>query len=141
MKEFIQHDSDLLAIIIRSEYVPEKTEFITPDTFKQQLGFIVYDKDEAIVPHIHHEMPRSLKGTSEVLILKHGHVRVDFYSQKKIYIESRDLFEGDVLILVSGGHGFYFYEKGVFLEIKQGPYIGPQEKERFESSYKEKSNK
>jgi len=131
MKERIEHKGDLLAIIIKGDYVPEKTEFITPETFKQQVGFVVYDKDNEIQPHIHREMPRSLKGTSEVLILKKGHVRVDFYSQKKQYTESRELVPGDVLILVSGGHGFHFHEHSVFLEIKQGPYIGPQEKERF----------
>ena len=138
MIERIEHKEELLAVIIKGDYMPDKIEFITPDTFKQQVGFIAYVKDKEIDPHIHHEMPRSLKGTSEVLILKKGHVRVDFYSQKKEYTESRELLPGDVLILVSGGHGFHFYEDGVFLEIKQGPYIGPQEKERFSSSYKEK---
>jgi len=138
MKKEIMHNGELLAVIIKGDYMPAKTEFLTPGTFKQQVGFIVYDKDEGIEPHIHHEMQRSLKGTSEVLILKKGRVRVDFYSQKKEYTESHDLFPGDILILVSGGHGFYFYEHGVFLEIKQGPYIGPQEKERFPSGYKEK---
>lgn len=131
MKENIEINGHLLAIIIKGDHVPQKTEFLTPDTFKQQVGFIVYDKDKEIQPHIHHEMPRSLKGTSEVLILKKGKVRVDFYTQKKQYTESRELMPGDVLILVSGGHGFHFHEHSVFLEIKQGPYIGPQEKERF----------
>lgn len=138
MKEEIRHNVCLLAIIIKGNYLPQRTEFITPDTFKQQVGFIVYGKENNIEPHIHHEMPRSLKGTSEVLFLKKGRARVDFYSQKKEYIESRELFPGDVLILVSGGHGFHFYEDSVFLEIKQGPYIGPQEKERFSSDCKKK---
>lgn len=137
MKEYIEVNGRLLAITIKGDYVPDKTEFFTPDTFKQQAGFIVYDKEKNIEPHIHHEMPRSLKGTSEVLILKKGHARVDFYSQDKKYAMSRELFPGDVLILVSGGHGFHFYEHSVFLEIKQGPYIGPQEKERFPSDYRE----
>ena len=141
MKERIEHNGELLAIIVRGEYAPDKTEFITPDTFKQQVGFIVYDKDKDIEPHIHHEMPRSLKGTSEVLILKKGRVRVDFYSQGKDYRESRELFPDDILVLVSGGHGFHFYEEAVFLEIKQGPYIGPEEKERFRSRYTEKNEK
>ncbi|MBU1147413.1 MAG: hypothetical protein KKD11_03595, partial [Candidatus Omnitrophica bacterium] len=79
MKENIEINGHLLAIIIKGDHAPQKTEFLTPDTFKQQVGFIVYDKDKEIQPHIHHEMPRSLKGTSEVLILKKGKVRVDFY--------------------------------------------------------------
>jgi len=136
MKERIEYNGELLALIIKANYRPEKTEFLTPDTFKQQAGFIVYDGGKDIIPHIHHEMQRNLKGTSEVLILRKGRVRVDFYSQKKEYTESRTLLPGDILILVSGGHGFHFYEHSVFLEIKQGPYVGPQEKERFPSIYK-----
>lgn len=141
MKKEISYKKELLAIIIKGDYMPPKTEFLTPGSFKQQVGFIVYGKGQAIEPHIHHEMPRSLMGTSEVLVLKKGHVRVDFYSQEKEYTESCELFTGDILILVSGGHGFHFYEHSVFLEIKQGPYIGPQEKERFPSGYKEKKVK
>lgn len=131
MKEQIEHKGELLAIIIREGYNPAATEFITPESFKQQVGFIVYGRNKDIEPHIHHEMPRTLKGTSEVLILKKGRARVDFYSQDKKYTESRRLLPGDTLILISGGHGFHFDEESVFLEIKQGPYIGPQEKERF----------
>lgn len=137
MKEQIEYNGEFLGAIIRADYNPEGTEFITPETFKQQVGFVVYDANKDIEPHIHHEMPRSIEGTSEVLVLKKGHVRVDFYSQGKKYVESRDLFSGDVLILVSGGHGFHFYEHSIFLEIKQGPYIGYQEKERFPSAYVE----
>ena len=131
MKEFIEVAGQLLAIIIKAGYVPQKTEFITPDTFKQQVGCIVYGKDKDIEPHIHQEMASSLTGTSEVLILKKGRARVDFYTQDKKYVLSKDLLQGDTLILVSGGHGFNFYEHSVFLEVKQGPYIGPQEKDRF----------
>ena len=141
MKKEVRYKGKLLAIIIKSGYSPRNTEFITPDTFKQQVGFIVYGKGREIDAHIHHELPRALKGTSEVLILEKGHVRVDFYSQEKKYIKSLELLPGDILILVSGGHGFYFYKHSIFLEIKQGPYIGPHEKERFPSSYAEKKKK
>jgi len=136
MIEKINYHSKLLAIIIRAKFKPLKSKFITPNTFKQQVGFIVYDKNNEIKPHIHRETPRNLKGTSEVLILKKGRVRVDFYSQKKQYAESRRLYPGDILILVSGGHGFYFHKRSIFIEIKQGPYVGPKEKERFPSKYK-----
>ena len=35
---------------------------------------------------------------------------------------------GDVLMLISGGHGFRMIENTVFLEVKRGPYIGPEGK-------------
>jgi hypothetical protein len=58
-------------------------------------------------------------------------VKIDFYSEQKEYLFSRDLFEGDVVMLCSGGHGFKFIKKSEIIEVKQGPYQGDKEKERF----------
>lgn len=129
--EWIKNGEQVLGLIISGDYVPAKTEFLTPDSYKQQLGFIVYPKDSAITPHIHYEMERTLHGTSEVLFLRQGHCQVDFYLNDKSHFCTRDLKTGDVLLLVSGGHGFRMIEDTTLLEIKQGPYIGLQEKERF----------
>jgi hypothetical protein len=129
--EWIKNEEQVLAIIIPNEYEPEKSEFITPDSYKQQVGFIVYSEGGIIVPHLHHELSRELLGTSEVLLLKKGHCWVDFYLDDKTLFCTRELKQGDVLLLVSGGHGFRIIEDTVFLEIKQGPYIGEHEKERF----------
>jgi hypothetical protein len=129
--EWIKNDEQVLAIIIPNEYEPAKSEFITPDSYKQQVGLIVYPKGGIIVPHLHHDLPRELLGTSEVLFLKNGRCWVDFYLEDKTLFKSRELKKGDVLLLVSGGHGFRMIEDTVFLEIKQGPYIGEHEKERF----------
>ena len=129
--ERITHDEQVLAIIVPADHGPADSQFITPDDYKQQVGFIVYPADGEIVPHLHHELERNLHGTSEVLLVKSGRCEVDFYLDDKSFYCSRELRPGDVLILVSGGHGFRMIEDTVFLEVKQGPYIGPQEKERF----------
>lgn len=130
--EWIRNSEEVLGIIIPGDYDPQQSEFITPDSYKQQIGFIVYPQDGVIVPHIHHEMERNLHGTSEVLLVRHGHCWVDFYLQDKSFYCSRELKTGDILALISGGHGFRMIEHTVFLEVKQGPYIGTQEKERFD---------
>jgi len=122
----------VIAIHIPASYSPEKTEFITPDSYKQQVGFVVYPADGEIVPHIHHEMERNLLGTSEVLFVKNGRCLVDFYRQDKSYLQTIEIATGDVLVLVGGGHGFRMIEDTTFIEVKQGPYVGVQEKERFD---------
>jgi hypothetical protein len=68
---------------------------------------------------------------SEVLVVREGRLEVDFYTDQKQYLETRTLERGDLLILVGGGHGFRCLEDTILVEIKQGPYIGPDEKERF----------
>jgi hypothetical protein len=129
--EWIRSGDLVLAVIIPNDYEPKKSEFITPNSYKQQVGFIVYPGGGSIIPHVHHELSRELLGTSEVLFLKSGRCWVDFYLQDKTLFCSRELKSGDLLLLVNGGHGFRMIEDTVFLEIKQGPYIGEHEKERF----------
>ena len=129
--EWIKHNEDVLAVIIASEYSPDDTEFITPDSFLQQVGFIVYPSESEIEPHIHKKIDRYITGTSEVLLVRKGHCWVDFYLQDKTQYCSRELKTGDIVALVNGGHGFRMIQNTVFIEIKQGPYLGERDKERF----------
>jgi hypothetical protein len=71
--------------------------------------------------------------TKEVLFIKSGKVRVDFYDDDQRYLESRILEMGDVLLLAFGGHGFEMLETSEIIEVKQGPYAGDQDKTRFEA--------
>ncbi|SVD87814.1 uncharacterized protein METZ01_LOCUS440668, partial [marine metagenome] len=67
----------------------------------------------------------------EVLYIKSGKVRVDFYDNEKCYMESKILVKGDVILLADGGHGFKMLESSEIIEVKQGPYAGDMDKERF----------
>lgn len=120
-----------LCFIIRGSYMPEQTTFLTPPEFKQQVGFVVYPKGGEITRHIHRSLERHLVGTSEVLVIKKGHCIIDIYTDDRELVASRELFPGDVMLMIGGGHGFRMLEETVFLEIKQGPYTGIEEKERF----------
>ena len=120
-----------LACIIRRKLTPAATTFVTPSDFNQQLGFVVYPAGGEIQPHLHRNIERTILGTSEVLVIKKGRCEVDFYNNAKEPVATRELREGDILLLVDGGHGFRILEDTVFVEIKQGPYTGLDEKERF----------
>jgi len=120
-----------LAYIIRAEMNPEKTTFLTPPEFKQQVGFVVYPVDGEIQRHMHRPLERHLVGTSEVLVVRHGRCEIDIYNNERELIATRELRQGDIMLMVDGGHGFRMLEDTVFLEVKQGPYTGIEEKERF----------
>jgi hypothetical protein len=70
--------------------------------------------------------------TKEVLFIKSGSVRVDFYDDCQNYLESRVLNRGDVVLLAFGGHGFEMLEASEIIEVKQGPYAGDTDKTRFD---------
>jgi len=130
--EWIKDGDKVLAIIIPHSYIPKRTEFVTPPEYIQQVGFVVYKAEESIVPHIHIPMKRRIVGTTETLMVRSGTVEVQLYSNDKQLVTKRKLKQGDIIILIGGGHGFTMLEDAVLFELKQGPYIGPQEKERFE---------
>jgi hypothetical protein len=120
-----------LAYIIRSTLNPPQTTFLTPPEFKQQVGFVVYSAGGEIQRHVHRPLERHLVGTSEVLIVRRGRCEIDIYNNGRELVATRELREGDVMLMVDGGHGFRMLEDTVFLEVKQGPYTGLEEKERF----------
>jgi hypothetical protein len=129
--EQITCDLKPLAYIIRAEVSPTKTTFVTPPEFQQQVGFIVYPAGGEIQRHDHRPLERHLRGTSEVLVVQRGRCEIDIYSDNRELVATRELRRGDIMLMVSGGHGFRMLEDTVFLEIKQGPYTGQEEKERF----------
>jgi hypothetical protein len=129
--ENINWNGEPLVYIIRAEHHAPATAFFTPPDFKQQVGFVVYPKGGEIFRHEHRCLERHLSGTSEVLILRQGRCEIDIYNKQRELVTSRELKTGDVVLMVNGGHGFRMLEDTVFIEIKQGPYIGIDEKERF----------
>lgn len=129
----IFHQSQLLSIIIPSEFNDSGIHFFTPDGFSQQLAFMKHPNGKQIQAHVHNPVPRTVEYTQEVLFIRKGKLRVDFFTQEKQYIESHLLQTGDVILLIKGGHGFEVLEEVEMIEVKQGPYAGEADKTRFES--------
>jgi hypothetical protein len=131
MIEKIIHRDIVLAMILRSNFHAEGIHFFTPNDFSQQLAYMNRPKGYIIAPHVHNPVDRTVQFTKEVLFIKSGIVRVDFYDENQIYIESRILSSGDVVLLSYGGHGFEMLEPSEIIEVKQGPYVGEEDKTRF----------
>jgi hypothetical protein len=129
--EHITWNGKPLACIIRASFQPDKTTFLTPPEYKQQVGYVVYRAGGTIQRHVHRALVRHLVGTSEVLIVRQGHCEIDIYNDERELVATRELHEGDIVLMVNGGHGFRMLEDTIFLEIKQGPYTGLDEKEQF----------
>lgn len=127
----IDNNGETLGIIIRNSHTCEGVDFLTPDAYSQQLAYMHHPKDKLIDAHVHNPVHRSVVYTQEVLVIKKGKLRVDFYDNNRKYLESRLLESGDVILLAAGGHGFKVIEEVDMIEIKQGPYSGDADKQRF----------
>lgn len=128
----IMFNGVVLALLVPKDFNKEGIEFFTPDDFSQQMAYMKRPKGYVIAPHVHNSVKREVFFTKEVLFIKSGKLRVDFYDDDRNYIESTIVEAGDVILLAFGGHGFEMLEESEVLEVKQGPYAGEMDKVRFE---------
>ena len=129
--EIITDKEQQLAIIVYNDFNKEGIHFFTKNDLSQQLAYMSHPKGKTIEPHVHNPVERVVSYTQEVLFIKEGKLKVDFYTNDQIYLESRELSKGDVVLLMTGGHGFEVLEDLKMFEVKQGPYAGDQDKTRF----------
>ena len=133
MIENIVHKKKLFAVIVKNKYRKKKgVTFFTPKEATQQFGYIKHPKNYIIQPHLHNKRLTKILYTTEVIILLKGILRVDFYDDKKKYLFSKEISKGDIIMLVSGGHGFKVIKNVEMIEVKQGPYSLSQDKKKFQ---------
>lgn len=129
--ERIEHKGEMFALIVRNEYSKPGVHFLTSNELSQQLAYMHHPAGKLIDAHVHNPVARNVAYTQETLFIKRGRLRVDFYDEQQSYLESRELKAGDVILLIKGGHGFEVLEELEMIEVKQGPYVGDQDKTRF----------
>lgn len=128
----IEHNGIELGAIVRSTYHNSGIGFFSEENDGLQLGYMNRPDGHVIVPHTHNKIKREVYYTEEILFIRSGEVRVDFYDDNQQYIESHMVHSGDIVILKGGGHGFKVLERADIFEVKQGPYLGTKDKVRFE---------
>ena len=133
MLKKVKHNKHLLALIVSHKFNEPGVHFFTEDNLSQQLAYMRHPAGKVIEPHVHNPVPREVHYTQEVLFIKKGKLRVDFYTEEQEYLESRVLEAGDLILLIQGGHGFEVLEELEMFEVKQGPYAGDGDKTRFET--------
>lgn len=131
--EIIKNRENIIAIIIYNNYQKEGVEFFTPADFSQQIAFMSHKKGKIIGAHSHNISKRDIHFTQETLVIKKGKLKVNLYDLENNYFLSKILGAGDVIFLASGGHGFEVLEDLEMIEVKQGPYLGDNDKAIFKN--------
>lgn len=130
--ETIEKDGEMFAFIVRKNVEIKGKEFPSKNEDLIQVGFMNLKKGEKILPHFHKSYERKIERTSEVLYILDGKIKASIYKDKK-KVADVVIEKGDLIVLLSGGHGFDILEDTKFFEVKQGPFIGTDnDKERFE---------
>lgn len=122
-------DGDLvLARHIRCDQAFDKSlQFFSEDADFIQVGTWSYDKGKELLAHAHNVVPRTFEWTQEVLFVWRGSIRAHLYDREKRKVADFIAGEGDILIMLAGGHGYDILEDGTrVLEVKNGPYVGAE---------------
>tara|TARA_Y100000996_G_C22293269_1_gene548996 strand:+ start:320 stop:712 length:393 start_codon:yes stop_codon:yes gene_type:complete len=124
-------NDNLLAYVIKKNDQKKGKNFYTDSSEEFQLASFDLDESDEILRHIHISQERTIKKTSEAIFLQEGSLTFSIYDKELKLISEVTLDEGDVILLIEGGHGVKINGNAKFLEVKQGPYIENNDKKRF----------
>ncbi len=130
--KIIQKDGLKYALHFNFDNAKESKNFITDHSDPFQVGVFNLKKNENIERHVHNEIEREVKTTSEALIVLNGKIKVSFYDQSNLeLVDHVIVVGGELLLMLNGGHSLEILEDSKFLEVKQGPYIEEMDKRHF----------
>lgn len=129
--EIRDKNNKLLAMIFTPGDFKDEKHFLTEDNNEFQIAQFNLDQGTEIKRHIHGKQERKIENTSEVIIVNEGSLELEIYDENLKLVTTEIVNKGQVIALFNGGHGFKSLSNSKFLEVKQGPYIEEQDKERF----------
>ena len=129
--EIRDKNNKLLAMIFTPGDYKNEKHFLTEDSNEFQIAQFNLDEATEIKRHIHRDQERKINKTSEVIIVNEGSLELEIYDEELKLVTKEIVNQGQVIALFNGGHGFKTLSKSKFLEVKQGPYVEDQDKERF----------
>tara|TARA_B100001057_G_scaffold141270_3_gene141033 strand:+ start:2037 stop:2429 length:393 start_codon:yes stop_codon:yes gene_type:complete len=124
-------NNKLLAMIFTPNDYKDEKHFLTEDNNEFQIAQFNLDQGTEIKRHIHGKQERKIENTSEVILVNEGSLELEIYDEDLKLVTTEIVNKGQVIALFNGGHGFKSLSNSKFLEVKQGPYIEEQDKERF----------
>jgi hypothetical protein len=126
--ERIVHGNQLLAIVVRAQVTTDqKYNFLTEPDNALQLGVNSYAGGEVIPSHSHLRPDVTVQSGQEFVLVNTGRLRVNLYDETtRELLSAQELGKGDMILLVSGAHGFEVLEPCQIVEVKQGPYLSKE---------------
>ena len=123
-KEIIVEEK-LYASILDPTLAKEGLDFLTENSSFLQVGTWNYKKGHKLEPHYHNEFSRESTITCEGIFVVKGKVKCNLYKKNKEKINSYEIQEGQIMFQFFGIHEYEIEEDSIVVEIKNGPYFGP----------------
>jgi hypothetical protein len=130
VEEIRSADGDLIAVVVRADYLPDGVRFLSAPGDALQLGVSGYRRGVSVSPHAHRSHEVLVPTGEEMIHVDRGKVAVDVYDRKDRFLTRALLTSGDTMLFLTGGHGLSMEEDTRIIEVKQGPYRGREEDKR-----------
>jgi hypothetical protein len=124
--ERVRWRGEVYALIVRAHLPRQGYNFVTDAKDELQLGVNHYAASTRIKPHYHLPLARQIAGTLEILHIDDGDTTLSLHDPEdgtRFY--TTRLVAGDTVLLIRGGHGLEIHQPTRIIEVKQGPYLGP----------------
>ena len=120
-------DRVLARVIRREESLGSGLNFFSKENENIQVAIWNHEKNKELDAHTHNPVSRQTIGTQELIFVVSGILHFDIYDTQGMLVFEGNLFHGDILICLEGGHGYKILEEGTqILEVKNGPYFGTE---------------
>lgn len=122
----ILHNNETICIVANLEDAKEGLDFLSEDNDFIQVGSWNYKKGQVLPLHYHNEFERKALRTSECVFVFKGKIECNLHTEDGEFIETIIVSAGEFIINLSQAHEFKILEDTVVLEVKNGPYFGPE---------------
>ena len=121
----ISHNDELYSSIFDLNNINEGLDFLTNNDSFVQVGTWKYEKGKILDAHYHNTFERKSYITQEVVLVLEGKIICNLYTTNGEFIASEEIRENQLIIQFQGIHEYEILENSKVLEIKNGPYFGP----------------
>ena len=131
--EKIEKKGELLAFVVRNSNFPEGAHFVSEENHSFQIGFHHRRKGYRYKRHITLQFSKVKDfNPNKVYYVQEGRLMIRISDEKGDPVSTVELNKGDLICFISGAHDVEMAEDARFIEIKQGPYRGEQDKRFLE---------
>ena len=91
---------------------------------KETLGILTIklSKNSLIPAHFHKPLKRITHRLQECIVIKKGKIKINLYGPDNKFFKSLFLKEGELFLIINGGHEVTIIEDCEMFVIKSGPY-------------------
>ena len=124
IKNIIYND-ELYSSIFDLNNISEGLDFLTNDESFIQVGTWKYEKGKILDAHYHNTFERKSFITQEVVLVLEGSIICNLYTKDGNFIATEEINQNQLIIQYQGIHEYEIMKDSKILEIKNGPYFGP----------------